>query len=378
MNSVRQYLRHTVLLPSILLITLPAIAQVTDAPPAGTPLIQVGMDTNYILLLIAVVQTIMVITLGSVIKAMGGPGSILVAHFKRIAQMRATGAAMAVFFLSLPAFANAASAAGQVSPDTIFWLLATTDVVLFFILAAQLIMLHGVVKAVAPATDIDVVAVQSNSFAQDLLKRLTKTVKVEHEKEIELHHEYDGIKELDNQLPPWWLWLFYGTIAWAVLYMVNVHVLDIWPKQIQEYEQEMAQAKADVEAYLANNAAAVDENTAAIDPSMIANGKAIFDMNCKACHGVAGEGTVGPNLTDDHWKNGGGIKNIFKTVKYGVPERGMIAWKAQLSPIEIHAVANYIISLHGTNPPNAKPAEGELWIEDAAQGTTTEAVTAGL
>jgi cytochrome c oxidase cbb3-type subunit 3 len=360
---------------ALILFAAPAIAQSAEAATGTPPLIDVAMETNYILLLMAVVQVVVIITLGSVIKAMGGTGSLLLNYLKN---GRMAGAAVLLFTLFASDASAATSYAGaEVSANTIFWFLIIGNGLLFAMMLSQLVILRGMVAATVPEPEAVAVAEPETSFADNLLQKLTRRATVEEEKDLLLHHEYDGIRELDNVLPPWWLWLFYGTVAWGVLYIVNVHVLDVWPQQIEEYEQEMAQAKADVEAYLAMNAAAVDENTATIDPSMIANGKAIFDMNCKACHGAAGEGTVGPNLTDDHWKNGGGIKNIFKTVKYGVPERGMISWKAQLSPVEIHAVTNYIISLHGTNPPNAKPAEGELWM-DEAMGAVKEEVKAGL
>ncbi len=362
--------RAPILLPIAMLV--PVITHAADPNAYPAPLIGATMETNFILLVMALIQAVIILTLGSVIKAIGGSGKFFLEKFRK-------GGSAAMLFL-LVLIANDAHAAsttsGEMSASGIFWMLAAANALLFVIMIAQLMMIRGMLST-ALENRIDVVPIaEKPSFADNLLQRLTRTVKVEDEKDIELHHEYDGIRELDNVLPPWWLWLFYGTIAWSVLYIVNVHVLDIWPQQIEEYEQEMAQAKADVEAYLASNAAAVDENTATIDPGMIANGKAIFDINCKACHGAAGEGTVGPNLTDDHWKNGGGIKNIFKTVKYGVPERGMIAWKAQLSPIEIHAVSNYIISLHGTDPPNAKAPEGEIWMEETTG--VEQAATAGL
>ena len=349
--------RAPILLSIALLV--PVITHAADPIATPAPLIGATMETNFILLVMALIQTVIILTLGSVITAIGGSGKLLLGRLKK-----GIPAAVLLLFLFTGSEVQAAgAAAGEMSASGIFWILAAANALLFVIMIAQVMMIRGMLTTHLE-NRIDVVPIaEKPSFADNLLQRLTRTVKVENEKDIELHHEYDGIRELDNVLPPWWLWLFYGTIAWAVLYMVNVHVLDIWPQQIEEYEQEMAQAKADVEAYLANNAAAVDENSASIDPSLIENGKVIFDINCKACHGVAGEGTVGPNLTDDHWKNGGGIKNIFKTVKYGVPERGMIAWKAQLSPIEIHAVANYIISLHGTDPPNAKAPEGDIWVE---------------
>jgi cytochrome c oxidase cbb3-type subunit III len=360
---------------ALIAIAAPAMAHAAEAPAGTPPLIDVSMETNYIMMLMALVQVVIILTLGSVIRSMGGGGSHLLSRFKS----GTTGAALLVFMLLGNDAGAATSYTGTtVEPNTIFWFLVAGNGLLFAILVAQLGILRGMVRTMVPEPEVAVAAEEGPGWADTLLQRLTRTRKVEEEKDILMHHEYDGIRELDNVLPPWWLWLFYATIIWGVVYMVNVHVINVWPHQDKEYEIEMAEAKAAVEAYLATVAAAVDENTATVnlDAGMLSQGKSIYDMNCKACHGAAGEGTVGPNLTDDHWKNGGGIKNIFKVVKYGVPERGMIAWKAQLNPKEIHAVSNYIISLHGTNPPNAKEPEGEVWM-DETMGAVKEEAAAG-
>lgn len=191
-----------------------------------------------------------------------------------------------------------------------------------------------------------------------------------------MHHEYDGIHELDNVLPPWWLWLFYGTILWGAVYLVNVHVISIWPDQNKEYANEMEQAAADIAAYNATLAASVDENSVvpSTDPAMIAGGASIFTQYCTPCHGpdAAGfETSVGPNLTDAYWIHGGGAKNIFKTIKYGVPEKGMISWKAQLKPAEIHALVSYIMSASGSGGAGQKAPQGELWSEPSAVTDST-------
>lgn len=373
MRTKRTKLRDLALL-AFMLFAAPAFAQAADAPSTTPPLIDVSMETNYILLVMALAQAVIIIILGSVIKGMGGAG----AFTKQLLKAR-TAVIVALLF-----FTGNASAAtpidGTVPADTIFWFLAVANIALFFMMIGQLSIIRGMIQAIAPEPEMSTMAVEGPGWADRILQQLTRTKRMEEEKDILMHHEYDGIRELDNVLPPWWLWLFYATVIWGVVYVVNVHVINIWPQQEEEYNIEMAEAKAAVEAYLAQAAAAVDENTATVDldPAMIEQGRSIYDMNCKACHGAAGEGTVGPNLTDDHWKNGGGIKNIFKTVKYGVPERGMISWKAQLNPKEIHAVSNYIISLHGTNPANAKAPEGELWTEGSSGAEVKDVVEAGL
>ena len=178
-------------------------------------------------------------------------------------------------------------------------------------------------------------------------------------------HEYDGIRELDNNLPPWWKYGFYFTIVFAVIYLINYHVTRTAPLQLQEYKQEMAEAEVSKSKQLKTESAGVDENTVTElnDPALIASGLEIFKGNCASCHGQNGEGGVGPNLTDEYWLHGGGIKNVFKVIKYGVPEKGMISWQQSLKPEAIQKVASYILTLHGSKPANAKEPQGEIWKE---------------
>jgi cytochrome c oxidase cbb3-type subunit 3 len=201
------------------------------------------------------------------------------------------------------------------------------------------------------------------SWWSRMYKKLTDVVPVEREQDVMLDHNYDGIKELDNSLPPWWVAMFYLSIGFAVIYMTYYHFTDRGLSSAEEYALEIEKAEESVKAYLATQANLVDETNAELltDDQSLAGGKAIFDANCAACHGMLGEGGVGPNMTDNYWIHGGDIKDVFKTVKYGVPEKGMIAWKSQLKSADIHQVSSYILSLVGTNPPNAKEAEGELY-----------------
>ncbi len=178
------------------------------------------------------------------------------------------------------------------------------------------------------------------------------------EKDMMLDHEFDGIGELDNPTPPWFMWLFYSTIAFAVIYILNFHVLGYGKMQEEEYAIEMKEAAVAKIAYLAKAANNVDENNVKEDPSKIAAGAAIYNANCVACHGDKGQGGVGPNLTDKFWIHGGSIGNIFKTIKYGVPEKGMISWEKTLNPKQMAELSNYVLSLKGTNPPNPKAPQG--------------------
>lgn len=201
----------------------------------------------------------------------------------------------------------------------------------------------------------------------DLMQILTDTVAVEEEAAIELDHEYDGIRELDNNLPPWWKWGFYLTILIGVVYMVHYHILGTGDLQQQEYEKDVAAAQLRIQAYLEAQAMNVDENSVTIlsESSDISAGKALYEQYCKVCHGAAGEGLVGPNLTDQYWIHGGGIADVFSTIKYGA-ENGMKSWQDELNPVEMQQVASFIKGLAGTNPPNAKPPQGDLYQDEAA------------
>ncbi len=321
-----------------------------------------SMETNYILLGMALLQVIIIITLSGIMKTLGGNGQVWVDYLKG----NKAGMALLALFAGLGLDAQAATTATTtMSAHSLFWWLLIANLVFFVIIIAQLVVLKGLVRSLAGEPEKPVlVKAEEPAFVDTILSKLTKRVEPEQEKDILMHHEYDGIRELDNVLPPWWLWLFYATIVWGVVYVVNVHVFRIWPDQDTEYAQEMAQAEVDIAAYVALQAAAVDENTvvALTDASAIGSGEKIFQEFCKACHGNAGEGNaVGPNLTDAYWLHGGSINDVFRTIKYGVVEKGMQSWKAELNPEQMQAVASYIFSIQGSNPANAKEPQGELY-----------------
>ena len=191
--------------------------------------------------------------------------------------------------------------------------------------------------------------------------RFNESVAIEHEKDIMLDHDYDGIKELDNQLPPWWKYGFILSICWACGYLIYFHILEAAPLSAGEYVNEMAAAKAAKDAYMLTAKNNVDENTIVFDKSYLADGQTIFTDNCVACHGDKGQGGVGPNLTDDYWLHGGKISDIFKTVKYGWPANGMKSWQSDFSSIQIAQVVCYVKSLKGSNPPDPKAPQGDLY-----------------
>lgn len=216
----------------------------------------------------------------------------------------------------------------------------------------------------------------------------------EHKDEL-LDHDYDGIRELDNDLPPWWLYMFYITIAWAILYFAFYHVLGVGYTSYDEYQKEVnpkysrdmnpnyrpsrvftpfqspwyhpggdetpysVAMSGPRQAFVEERPEDEPEYAALTEPAALQSGQAIFKKNCVQCHGAAGEGGIGPNLTDDYWLHGAGINNVLKTIKFGVPAKGMISWRGFLKQQDIHQVASYVLTLHGTNPPNGKAPQGE-------------------
>jgi cytochrome c oxidase cbb3-type subunit 3 len=201
------------------------------------------------------------------------------------------------------------------------------------------------------------------TWLKNTYKKLLGSKPIEEESKITLDHNYDGIRELDNNLPPWWLYGFYISIIFAAVYLLRFHVFN-GPNQIDELETEIAEAKAAIEAYKKTAKDLVDVNTVTVltDAADLSKGKAIFETNCVACHMTDGGGGIGPNLTDPYWILGGDIKSVFNVVSEGGRSgKGMIAWKQQLKPLEIAQVASYVLSFQGTTPANPKDAEGELW-----------------
>ena len=177
----------------------------------------------------------------------------------------------------------------------------------------------------------------------------------------EFDHEFDGIRELDNRIPPWFSTLFAATILFAGVYLVNYHVLGTGTVMTDEYKVEIAAADLQRRIVLAAEGP-IDENALVIlkDPAALRRAGETFQKNCVSCHGAHGEGLVGPNLTDRYWIHGGTIKNVYTTIKMGVPAKGMISWQLVFTPKQIQELASYVLTLQGTNPLNGKKPEGNL------------------
>lgn len=244
-------------------------------------------------------------------------------------------------------------------------------ILLISVIIVELIFILIMVNLIKSIIADEVVQVENNESGVFSInwnkwdKLFNQSVPIAQEAEVMTDHSYDGIRELDNSLPPWWKGLFYFTIVFGFAYLLIYHVFRSQPLQSAEYRNELAEAELSKKANSKSSGTNFDENQVAMltDAGLISAGKGIYDGNCASCHGNVGQGGVGPNLTDEFWIHGGGIQNIYNTIKNGVTEKGMIAWKSQLSPTAMQKVSSYIMTLQNTNPAGGKAPQGEKWVE---------------
>ena len=223
--------------------------------------------------------------------------------------------------------------------------LASINIVLLMVVIYLRSLFTSLMEMVVPkkveATKVTVVNIKKINAI------LTDAVDIEEEHTILMDHEYDGIRELDNNLPPWWVWGFVATIIFAVTYLINYHVLGTSDLQIQAYNKEKAQAKIEVDETNVTTLTSLDAINA---------GKSLYKENCVSCHMEKGEGQTGPNLTDKQWIYGFDIKEVFKSIKQGRPN-GMPEHASKFNPVQIQQVASYILSMPETK---GKESQGAI------------------
>ena len=294
-------------------------------------------------------------------------------------------------FISSSLFAQDAGAATDAAAQVTVVPAALSDNSFYFlciVIGAELVILLGLLSQLQAMMKVEKVqhalisegakiaaAPKAVSFKK-WWEKFNKLKPVHEEASIDLGHDYDGIRELDNRLPPWWLYGFYLCIIFAIVYFWQHEVSHSSPSTIEEYQASVSEAAIAKEAYLAKSKSSVDENTVKFlrDADDLASGKKIFATVCAACHLTDGGGIVGPNLTDDYWVHGGSIQDIFKTLKYGWPEKGMKSWKDDYSPVQLAQIASYVKSLHGTKPAVPKEPQGELYKEENTTAPATDSV----
>jgi cytochrome c oxidase cbb3-type subunit III len=283
-------------------------------------------------------------------------------------------------FPALLLLATLPAAAQSITPNQPYTLSTMVEsmgnTLLFIMLGISLVMLvmvFFVYNAVSSLQD-KILAETNPAYAarakQTFWGRVFKVPHTSTDKDVILDHNYDDIHELDNPIPGWFMWLFYGTVVAAVVYLLNFHVFNTGKLQLEEYTTQLEKADADYQIYLKTAGDRINEETVTqlTDNNSIQAGKAVFlkPGSCVSCHGPEGGGTAAaPNLTDEYWLHGGGIKNIFKTISHGVPNTGMKAWNKDYSTVEIQQIASFVLSLQGTKPANAREPQGEKWVETA-------------
>ncbi len=373
-HFIQPFLRKLYVAVPMLLLGTAATAQQTGGAPAPS------IWDNALALTMLIISLVLLLVIALLANVVLGTAKL---HFDKQKKSSEATKIISVLVLFLaPALLQAqdaatTDAAAVAAPSSIGGLTPTTFWVLAGVIATELlvIIVMGIFvkrflsnEAVAIAETEGTVAANKPAGFKVWWDKLNSFKPMEKEADIDLGHNYDGIRELDNRLPPWWLYGFYVTIIIGAIYIWRYHISETAPLSKQEFEIAMKKADEEKAAYLAKAANNVDENTVALikEPAALDAGKATFVQMCAACHGKAGEGGVGPNLTDEYWIHGGSVKDIFKTIKYGWPEKGMKAWQEDFSPVQIAQIASYIKSLHGTNPPNGKEKQGDLYKEDGA------------
>ena len=346
-----------------LLFTLGAFAAGTEVTQTTNSL-GVFSNTLFNVLLGAIVFLLIIIAiLGSVLK---GIGEITLRNSVKNNKILTITALIALMVSNKSTLAQAV--VNSPSHDGYSGLSASLFYLLIGVIGFELIIILVLLNSIKLLIKKEVAeAIVVKKAEPSFFEKINASVALEKESDVMMDHEYDGIHELDNDLPPWWKYGFYISIVAAFIYLLNFHVLKTGDLQTAEYDKSITAAKLEKEEFEKQNAANVNENnvTQLIDAAEIAEGKNIFIEMCSACHGKAGQGGVGPNLTDDYWIHGGGIKDVFKSIKFGWPDKGMKSWQADLSPVQIHEIASFIKTLKGTNPEGAKEQQGDLYTEEA-------------
>lgn len=366
---------------------LVCVAPAVFAAGGGQPPKESSMYDPFVITMI-VIMGILLLAIGLLSNVVLGAASYYYQKEKEREQQKSGGSAAAtvttllLLLFAAPVFAQGGEATaeataavqtvssfGGLSPTAFYFIVGVigVELLVIFMLLIQLRVFLGKEKLQQQ------LATQVNKKPTvSFWDKMNKLKPIEQEGSIILDHDYDGIRELDNRLPPWWIYGFYISIFFAVIYIWRYHVSHTAPLSIEELQISMAKAEEQKALFLKKSANNVDENTVKVltEAADLASGEKVFVQNCAACHGKAGEGIVGPNLTDDYWLHGGSIQDVFKTIKYGWAEKGMRSWKDDLSPMQIAQVSSYIRSIHGTNPPNAKAQQGELYKEEGNEATS--------
>jgi len=372
-NHLNKIITGSLLLLCGIGMPLLSMAQETAAPKMESPFDNKENMLRYTLAAIMILLLCVIAVLGH---AVGSAGKL---HWERANEAKRksgnTGMTTLLLLLLLTGFASAANAEEAAKSAATTLKGPPGDIMLLLII----ISLEFVIVLVLSKMLFQFLNPQAPKAARKiqfkvLFQKLNQTVPVEEEHLLDLQHNYDGIRELDNKIPAWWRYAFYATMVFGAVYLYRMFVSETLPDQFQELDAANRVAAIQKAEYLKNAANNIDENNVVmLDASGIAEGQGLFIKNCQACHGDKGQGGVGPNLTDDYWLHKGGIKDIFYSIKYGWQEKGMKSWKEDFSPAQIAQLASFVKSLHGTKPAGGKEPQGILYAEAAAPVKDTAA-----
>lgn len=367
------------MLAALLSISYSAYSSPTLLPKTET---SSGLDTNALLTIVAIILLIPIYLLG---RTLLFSAKMFISKDKENKQSNTTLKTLLLLIsVGVANMAMAQDAAATVVAKSEPFFTVTNILIGVIILEALVVLflgtyilafLKGTQQSAAAAQGI---VVDKTSVFAKWWKKTNNFIPIEEEAKLDSGHSYDGIRELDNNIPSWFTAAFVLCILFAITYLWRYHVSQSAPLQIDEYKNEMAQAAIEKEEYLKNAGNNVDENSIKmLDAAGIAEGKTLFAANCVACHGATGAsmaGGVGPNLTDAYWLHGGSLKDVFKTIKYGWPDKGMRSWKDQFSPKQIAELASFVKSISNTNVAGGKEKQGELYSEEAAAPKDSSAV----
>ena len=377
--------KKTFLLSAIAILLSPALSIAASTNPQDS-------SNNYNIMLITLVGLIFILlfVIGMLASTMKQLGYVVRDKVRKERQEAKNLVKTIIVFLALilsgfntfaadkvEALAAPVSNMIQGIPEMDFYIIAGVILLELLVIFSQVIHVNVLMKAIKSKPELvsQAEVIVRKSWFWD---KFNAAAPIEKEKDVLLDHNYDGIQELDNSLPPWWKYGFYLTIVVACIYLYRFHVSHDGPSQQDEYLAEMQKGEDDKAAYLAKAANNIDETNvvALTGAGELTAGKELFIKTCAACHLADGGGSVGPNLTDAYWLHGGSVKDVFKSIKYGWQDKGMKSWKDDFSPMDMQLLASYVKSLNGTHPATPKAQQGELYIEATPAGNATDSTKA--
>jgi len=365
------------------LLSAPIISLAADSTPANS--VAAGMDSSFNPVLISLATIILLLlfviaVLGNVLRQLATVYRDKMRSDKGKTQVVKN--TLLLLLLLIPAVHAMAQDAAKTASETIapaasspfiagitttdFFALMSVLVLEIMIVFAMIIYMRILLKAISAKPEL---AEEAKAIVKKVpfWDKINAVIPIDKEQDIMLDHDYDGIRELDNSLPPWWKYGFYLTILISIVYIWYYHAGGNGPSSEQEYIAAVQKGEEEKAAYLAKTAGNIDENNVKMaGVAGIDEGKSLFTKNCAACHASDGGGLVGPNLTDDYWLHGGSIQSVFKSIKYGWQDKGMKSWKDDFSPKQLQSLASFVRSLHGTTPAAPKEKQGDLYVEGNA------------